>query len=60
MPASEAARMVEVSPARISQLASNHELETFESGGTVWVTVDSINQRLAEKSRAKQPKHDMP
>lgn len=55
--AAEAARMLEVSPARISQLASNHQLETLKRGGTVWVTVDSINQRLAEMPSAGRPKH---
>ncbi len=53
--ASEASRMLGVSPARITQLAKNDKLDTFKDGGTVWVTVDSINQRLAEAPTAGRP-----
>ena len=54
--ASEASRMLGVSPARINQLAKCDKLDTFKDGGTVWVTVDSINQRLAEAPTAGRPK----
>jgi predicted RNase H-like HicB family nuclease len=54
--ASEASRMLGVSPARINQLAKCDKLDTFKDGGTVWVTVDSINQRLAEAPTAGRPR----
>ena len=53
--ASEAARMLNVSPARVNQLAKQDKLDTFKEGGTVWVTVDSINQRLTEAPKAGRP-----
>ena len=53
--ASEASRMLNVSPARITQLAKSGKLDTFKDGGTVWVTVDSINQRLTEAPTAGRP-----
>ena len=56
--ASEASRMLGVSPARITQLAKNNKLETFKEGGTVWVTIDSINQRLKDAPSAGRPKSD--
>ena len=54
--ASEASRMLGVSPARITQLAKQDKLDTFKDGGTVWVTVDSIKQRLSEAPTAGRPK----
>ena len=54
--ASEASRMLGVSPARINQLSKSDKLDTFKDGGTVWVTVDSINQRLEEAPTAGRPK----
>ena len=57
--ASEAARMLNVSPARVSQLAKQDKLDTFKDGGTVWVTVDSINQRLIEAPTAGRPRQQI-
>lgn len=57
--ASEASRMLGVSPARVTQLAKHDKLDTFKDGGTVWVTVDSINQRLAESPTAGRPKQQV-
>lgn len=54
--ASEASRLLGVSPARVTQLAKHDKLDTFKENGTVWVTVDSINQRLAEAPTAGRPK----
>ena len=48
--------MLGVSPARITQLAKQDKLDTFKDGGTVWVTVDSIKQRLLEAPTAGRPK----
>ncbi len=57
--ASEASRMLGVSPARIAQLARTDKLDTFKDGGTMWVTVDSINQRIAEAPTAGRPKQSV-
>lgn len=53
--ASEAARRLGVSPARVSQLIKSGRLESFKDAGTVWVTVDSVNARLSDSPRAGRP-----
>lgn len=52
----QAARMLGVSPGRVSQLVAADQLESFRDGGNVWVTLASIEQRMREPKRAGRPK----
>ena len=53
--ASRAAEMLGVTKGRVSQMVKANQLEAFRDGGTVWVTLDSIEARLAEKPKAGRP-----
>lgn len=53
--ASRAAEILGVTKGRISQMVKANQLEAFRDGGTVWVTLDSIEARLAEKPKAGRP-----
>lgn len=54
--AAEAARMLGVTPGRVSQMVASEQLETFEEGGRRWVSKHSVDARLAEKPKAGRPK----
>lgn len=56
--ASEAARILNVSPARISHMIRDGLLEAFKDGHKTWVTIDSINARLGSIRRAGRPKKE--
>ena len=55
---SEAARMLGVSPARVTQMMESGQLEWFEDSGRKWVTVYSVEARLAEQPKAGRPKKE--
>lgn len=51
-----AARMLGISPARVSQLAKDCSLEVFtDEYGKKWVTMGSIEARLAERPKSGRP-----
>ena len=52
---SEAARMLGVTPGRVTQMMDAGKLEWFEDAGRRWVTVDSVEARLAEAPKAGRP-----
>lgn len=56
VPASKAAEMLGVSRGRVSQMCAKAQLESFKDGGITWVTLDSIETRLAERPKAGRPK----
>ena len=45
--------MLGVTKGRVSQMVKANQLEAFRDGGTVWVTLDSIEARLAEKPKVR-------
>ena len=53
---SEAARMLGVTPGRVTQMISAGQLETVEDAGRTWVTIYSIEVRKAEQPRAGRPR----
>lgn len=53
--ASEAARRLNVTPARVTQMLVANQLAGWRDGPRTWVTVDSINARLAEHPRPGRP-----
>ena len=53
--ASDAARMLGVSPGRVSQLLGAAQLEGWREGNRTWVTLDSVEARLAEAPKAGRP-----
>lgn len=53
--ASRAAELLGVTKGRVSQMVKANQLEAFKDGGTVWVTLDSIETRLAERPKAGRP-----
>ena len=53
--ASRAAEMLGVTKGRVSQMVKANQLEAFRDGGTVWVTLDSVEARLAEKPKPGRP-----
>lgn len=55
---SEAARMLGVSPGRVTQMMDAGQLEWFEDAGRKWVTVYSIDARIAERPKAGRPRKD--
>ena len=59
VPASEAARMLGVSTARVSQLVNAGYLESWKVGGTRMVSLDSIETRLDENRKAGRPKKEL-
>lgn len=54
--ANEAAKLLGVSKARVSQLVSEGLLEAYTVGRSVFVTQASIEARLADKPKAGRPK----
>lgn len=56
--AKEAAKHLGVSTGRISQLVNNGLLEGFKRDGISWITIDSINARLADKPKKGRPSKD--
>lgn len=54
--AARAAEMLGVTRGRVSQMVSAGQLESFREGGTVWVTADSVEARLAERPKAGRPR----
>jgi predicted RNase H-like HicB family nuclease len=57
--ASEAARMLGVSPSRVTHMIRDGLLEAFKDGHKTFVTVDSINARLAEPHSAGRPRKEL-
>ena len=55
---SEAARMLGVSPGRVTQMMDSGQLEWFEDAGRKWVTVYSVEARLAEQPKAGRPRKE--
>ena len=55
----EAARMLGVSTARVAQLVKAGALESWKSGGTRMVSLDSVECRQAEERKAGRPKKDL-
>lgn len=56
--ASEAARLLGVTPGRVTQMLDANKLEGWREGRRTWVTVDSIEARLAERPKAGRPKKE--
>lgn len=54
--AAEAARMLGVSTARVAQLCSAGELNSWKKGASRMVSLDSIDMRLAHHPKAGRPK----
>lgn len=52
----KAATMLNVSKGRISQLANSNKLESFKDGGTTYITLASIKQRLKKSPQSGRPK----
>ena len=53
---SEAARMLGVTPGRVTQMVAAGQLEAFEDAGRTWVTVASVEARIAEAPKAGRPR----
>ena len=53
--ASEAARILGVTPSRITHMLASNLLEGWREGRNTYVTVDSVNARLADRPRAGRP-----
>ena len=56
--ASDAARMLGVSPGRVTQMVHAGLLIAFKEGYHSWVTLDSVQARLAEQPHAGRPKRN--
>lgn len=54
--AAEAARMLGVTPGRVSQMLKANLLSGWREGGRTWVAADSVRARLAESPRAGRPR----
>ena len=57
--ATQAARMLGITPSRVSHMLASNLLEGWRDGRNTFVTVDSINARLAERPKAGRPKLDL-
>lgn len=57
--ASEAARMLGVTPGRVTQMIEACLLEGWREGHRTWVTLDSVEARLAENPGAGRPRKDL-
>lgn len=55
---SEAARMLGVTPGRITQMVDAGQLEAIEDAGRKWITVYSIDARKAEQPKPGRPKKE--
>lgn len=60
VPASEAARRLGVSPSRVTQMLAAGRLEGWREGRRTWVTLDSVEARLAEHPSAGRPRKGEP
>ena len=56
--AAKAARMLEVTPARITHMIRDGLLDAYKDGHNTFVTVASIEARLAEPRKAGRPKKE--
>lgn len=56
---SEAARILGVTPGRVTQMVSANRLEAVEVEGRKWITRASIEARLAERPKAGRPKKQL-
>lgn len=56
--AAEAARMLGVSDARISQLCSSRVVDSWKVGGTRMVSLACVEARLAEAPKAGRPRRE--
>lgn len=56
--ATQAAQMLGVTPSRVSHMLASNLLEGWRDGRNTFVTVDSINARLAEHPKAGRPKFE--
>ena len=54
--ASEAARTLGVTPGRVTQMLDAGLLEGWREGHRTWVTMDSVEARLAEQPKAGRPR----
>ena len=54
--ASEAARMLGVSPGRVTQMIAANQLYGWREGRNTYVTVDSVSARAAEQCGAGRPR----
>ena len=54
--ASEAARMLGVSPGRVTQMLDAGKLEGWREGRRTWVTLGSVEARLEERPKAGRPR----
>lgn len=52
----EAARLLGVTPGRVSQMVASSQLEGWREGRNTYVTLDSVRARLAERPRAGRPR----
>ena len=53
--AAEAARMLGVTPPRVTHMLASNLLEGWREGRNTYVTVDSLNARLADHPRVGRP-----
>lgn len=58
--AAEAARMLGVSPSRVSHMIRDGLLDAFKHGHNTWVTRYSVEARLKERPSAGRPKRRQP
>lgn len=56
--ASEAARMLGVTPGRVTQMLGAGRLEGWREGRRTWIALDSVEARLAETPKAGRPRRD--
>ena len=54
--AAEAARMIGVTPSRITAMISSGLLDGWRDGRNTWVTESSVNARMAESHKAGRPR----
>lgn len=52
----DAARRLGVTPGRVSQMVAANKLESFECDGRTWITLQSVEARLAEKPHPGRPR----
>ena len=52
----KAATILNVSRGRVSQLVNSNKLESFKDGGTTYITLSSIKQRLKSNPHSGRPK----
>ena len=55
MMASEAARMLGVTPGRVTQMYTAGKIEGFKEGRHLWIPKDAVRARLAAAPRAGRP-----